>query len=342
MHPTNRITDPRRRIFLVNGRDHQAVEEIGKIASALGLHIITFDDACRETGQPSPMVWDAVRKGFQLARAAVVLFTPDEEARLHLHWSSSSDVRNRTSDLEAQARPNVLVEAGVALGQQLKRTVLVQIGDKREISDFSGRHYLSLRTQDSVKAFADRLKNAGCKVVRSRGYRTSANLDRLWQRTYVRFDYYPDSPYDHRWTKAGNGHNLQWRRDPHLGQVVCFEGDGHSASDYNISKKLFLRQLSFCVKPGSQASVYARLDLHGTRTPGWLKYEFPTHRIHKINDTEYAYPFDTEDLPGDWTRCSVDIDKAASKTFASDGKTVDALAGVRVRGSVTLALVSFV
>ena len=64
-----------------------------------------------------------------------------------------------------QARPNVLFEAGMAMGRCEVRTILVQVGKLRPFSDVGGRHVVRL-TNSSVQRqeLAMRLKNAGCTV----------------------------------------------------------------------------------------------------------------------------------------------------------------------------------
>jgi hypothetical protein len=68
-------------------------------------------------------------------------------------------------DLTPQPRPNVLVEAGMALGLHNDRTVIVEMGRLRPISDLFGRHVVRLdNTPQQRKALAQRLQTAGCKV----------------------------------------------------------------------------------------------------------------------------------------------------------------------------------
>jgi hypothetical protein len=68
--------------------------------------------------------------------------------------------------LTPQPRPNVLFEAGMALGKYPERTVLVSIGSYRKFSDIDGRHIVRLSNEvASRQTLADRLSSAGCAVV---------------------------------------------------------------------------------------------------------------------------------------------------------------------------------
>ena len=91
------------------------------------------------------------------AEAIVVLFTPDDLAHLKEQFVKAGE---RTSDGKAQgqARPNVLFEAGLALGAHPKKTVMVQVGRAKSFSDIGGRHMVKLTNdQASRNSFANRL-----------------------------------------------------------------------------------------------------------------------------------------------------------------------------------------
>ena len=64
-----------------------------------------------------------------------------------------------------QARPNVLFEAGMAMGRDDKRIVLVEVGKLRPFSDVGGRHAVRLNSStERRQEFAQRLESAGCLV----------------------------------------------------------------------------------------------------------------------------------------------------------------------------------
>ena len=130
---------------------------------ALGLQPIEWDQAIQLTGTGSPYIGEILNAAFNDAQAIVVLMTPDEITYLR------SEYANGDSDPEtqpaAQARPNVLFEAGMAMGRDSERTVFVELGEVRLFTDIIGRH--AVRIDNSVprrKALALRLQTAGCAV----------------------------------------------------------------------------------------------------------------------------------------------------------------------------------
>ncbi len=130
---------------------------------ALGLRPIEWSQAVQMTGKGSPYVGGILDTAFGEAQAVVVLMTPDEIAYLRPEYG------NGLSDSElnpsAQARPNVLFEAGMAMGRDSDRTILVELGDVRPFSDVAGRHVIRLTDATTArKELAQRLRTAGCPV----------------------------------------------------------------------------------------------------------------------------------------------------------------------------------
>jgi predicted nucleotide-binding protein len=154
----------RRNIFVVHGRDRLARSAMFEFLRALKLNPLEWSEIVRATGKASPYVGEVLAKGFQMAQAVVVLLTPDDEVRLRERFRKQDDP-SFESELSGQARPNVLFEAGMALGLQPDRTVLVELGALRPFSDVLGRH--AIRMEDSSQYrhdLADRLQGAGCAV----------------------------------------------------------------------------------------------------------------------------------------------------------------------------------
>ena len=67
--------------------------------------------------------------------------------------------------LTGQARPNVLFETGMAFGKKPNKTIIIEIGITRPISDLSG--HLIIKLDDTIsnrKKFAEKLSSIGCDV----------------------------------------------------------------------------------------------------------------------------------------------------------------------------------
>jgi predicted nucleotide-binding protein len=159
-----RITGDPRKVFVVHGRNGAARKSMFDFLRAIGLRPLEWSQICAATGDSTPYIGQVLDKAFSLAQAVVVLMTPDDEAWLKTEFQSEHD-ENYEKQLTPQARPNVLFEAGMAMGRNASRTVLVQIGTLRPFSDIGGRHMLRLtNTVASRQELAQRLKTAGCEV----------------------------------------------------------------------------------------------------------------------------------------------------------------------------------
>ena len=114
------------------------------------------------TNSASPYIGDVLDAAFRRAQAVVVLQTPDDVAHLHESLSYPGDPETKP---QMQPRPNVLYEAGMAMGRSPERTVIVELGQVKVFSDIHGRH--AVRLDNSVakrQDLATRLSNAGCAV----------------------------------------------------------------------------------------------------------------------------------------------------------------------------------
>jgi len=125
---------------------------------------LEFTQAIARTRQGSPFVGGVLEKGIGGTGASVVLFTPDDEARLRKQFRIASDSEQERR-LTPQPRLNVVFEAGMAFGHDPSRTVLVQVGRIRSFSNIAGRHVVHLDgSQESRQELATKLRAAGCKV----------------------------------------------------------------------------------------------------------------------------------------------------------------------------------
>ena len=155
--------DRRRKVFVVHGRNGPARVAMFSFLRSIGLQPIEWSHAVAATGEASPYIGTVLDSAFIAAQAVVVLMTPDEIAYLRDEYSSEDSDPER--EPAAQARPNVLFEAGMAMGRDPKRTVLVELGAMRPFSDIAGRHMLRLTGEpERRKELAQRLKTAGCRV----------------------------------------------------------------------------------------------------------------------------------------------------------------------------------
>ena len=153
-----------REVFVVHGRNLTARDEVFNFLRAIDLHPLEWSVAVQATGKPSPYIGEILDAAFSRAHAIVVLFTPDDEARLREPLRSGHELPHETQ-LTGQARPNVLFESGMAMARSQDRTILVELGTLRPFSDIAGLHVVrmdgsSKRRQDLAK----RLERAGCPV----------------------------------------------------------------------------------------------------------------------------------------------------------------------------------
>jgi len=153
-----------RSVWVVHGRDQAIRDSMFQFLRSLDLSPIEWSHALALTGEGSPYVGHVLDAAFDAAQAVVVLFTPDDEARLREVFQTDSD-EPYESALTPQARPNVLFEAGMAFGKYPDRTVLVTCGELRPFSDVAGRHIVRLDdSTEKRQELATKLANAGCSV----------------------------------------------------------------------------------------------------------------------------------------------------------------------------------
>jgi len=152
-----------RKVFVVHGRNAAARSAMFAFLRAIGLEPIEWSAAVKMTGEGSPYIGRVLDTAFDAAQAIVVLLTPDDVAYLRTEYASGED--DPETEPLAQARPNVLFEAGMAMGRDAKRTVLVELGKLRPFSDVAGRHAVRIDgTASRRKDLAQRLESAGCAV----------------------------------------------------------------------------------------------------------------------------------------------------------------------------------
>ncbi|MGF0128830.1 TIR domain-containing protein [Dietzia cinnamea] len=157
----DRDRDPTK-VFIVHGRDKRPLVALETYLLFLGLHAISWSEAVKLTGKSQPHTYDVVRAGMLHASATIVIFSPDDLARVKDAFSTHGDP-DRTP--QGQARPNVLLEAGMSFAMAPERTIFVKSEPSREISDIAGFNWVKLDGEwDSRLDLKNRLETAGASV----------------------------------------------------------------------------------------------------------------------------------------------------------------------------------
>ncbi len=159
----------RRWVFLVQGRNTDAAEAVTALLTSVGLRVLEWEQAVRQaiqrTGRATPYISDIVRVGMDICFGVVVLFTPDDLGCLHPSLWDLRPPEGQEEQLAGRARQNVVLEAGMALGRDDSRTLLVEMGRVAGFSDLAGRHAVRLDDSPSKrKALLDRLAAVGWNV----------------------------------------------------------------------------------------------------------------------------------------------------------------------------------
>jgi hypothetical protein len=153
-----------RNVFVVHGRDEQARDALFGLLRALGLRPLGWETLVAATGNTSPYLRDVIIQGIGMAQAAVVLMTPDDIVRLHpdLLGPDEDEHEGRAA---MQARPNVIMELGMALATYADRTIVLFAGRHRPMADLSGLNYIRLYSgEECLEKIIRRLQTARCEV----------------------------------------------------------------------------------------------------------------------------------------------------------------------------------
>lgn len=155
--------DPRK-IFVVHGRNSKIRDDFFMFLRTLKLEPMEWSEAIKLSGKGSPYIGEILDIALSLSQAIIVLLTPDDEVKLKDEFISTDDPIYE-KEVTAQARPNVLFEAGMAFGRNPHKTILVQVGTIKPFSDVGGRHIIRLDNSGIQRQeVANRLKTAGCSV----------------------------------------------------------------------------------------------------------------------------------------------------------------------------------
>lgn len=159
--PADDIT---RNVFVVHGRDEQARVALFGFLEALGLHPLGWETLVAATGSAAPYLRDVIMTGIAMAQAAVVLMTPDDVVRLHPQLHQADEDNHETVET-MQARPNVILELGMALATYADRTIVLYAGKHRPMADLNGLNYVTLNgSGECLDKVISRLQTAGCQM----------------------------------------------------------------------------------------------------------------------------------------------------------------------------------
>lgn len=153
-----------RAVFVVHGRNLTAKNELVRFLKHVDAKPISWEQAAAATKKPRPYTLEIIEAGMSMAQAIVVLFSPDDEARLKPHFQKPSD-GPQEKNVTGQARQNVILEAGMAMALAPEETVFVRIGHPRDISDIMGINWIDLEDSwTSRKRLLDALVAAKVNV----------------------------------------------------------------------------------------------------------------------------------------------------------------------------------
>jgi predicted nucleotide-binding protein len=156
-------SDPeqKKRVFVIYGRDERLRSAMFVFLRSLNLTPQEWPHLLALSQKGSPYVGEVLDAAFRHVQATVVLLTPDEQVELR------KDLRTGQEDSATgmQPRPNVLFEAGMAFASHPDRTVLVQVGKIRPISDIAGRHLVLMNNSLARRQeLAEKLRLADCTI----------------------------------------------------------------------------------------------------------------------------------------------------------------------------------
>ena len=162
--PSASSYDTRRRVFVVYGRDTKLTSRFFDLLRAVDLRPLEWETLVQATGKATPSLAEVVMGAPHLAQATLVLLTPDDIVELHSDLLLDGDAQPER-DRAAQARPNVLFEMGLALMAYPERTVIVEVGRMRPLSDLAGLNVIRFDGSPvAIKKVLHRLEVADCAV----------------------------------------------------------------------------------------------------------------------------------------------------------------------------------
>jgi predicted nucleotide-binding protein len=161
--PSLPLQDPGK-VFIVHGRDLKLLDNLGDLLRSVGLTPLSWEEARSLTGKPTPFTEEVVTTAFSKAQAIIILISPDERVQLRNELAADGN-----ADIGHQPRPNVIWEMGLAMAMHHERTILLEVGAVRTLSDLAGRNVIRLDERQGIntdkrKLLLSALRTAGCTV----------------------------------------------------------------------------------------------------------------------------------------------------------------------------------
>ncbi len=154
-------------VFVVHGRDEALRRSMFEFLYSIGLKPLEWEKALLLAKGVNPHIGEILDAAMSRVQAVVVLFSPDDDAMLHASLHGKKEPAGERK-LQGQPRPNVLFEAGLAMGRHSEKTLIVQVGTVRGFSDIAGRHVVRLTDEQGKRNdVINRLAKIGCKVDRT-------------------------------------------------------------------------------------------------------------------------------------------------------------------------------
>jgi hypothetical protein len=152
----------RKAVMVIYGHDLEANDALFNWLRAIGLEPREWDQLVTLTRTASPFIGQVLQHAFEDVQAVVAFFTPDEHVRPRHDLQRPPGA---SSDWRLESRPNVHIEAGMALATHPDQTIFVILGPQELPTDLAGRDYIRLDdTAGPLNKLALRLKSAGCEV----------------------------------------------------------------------------------------------------------------------------------------------------------------------------------
>lgn len=157
--PSDKPDSKHKKVMVIYGHDEEANRALFDCLRAMGLQPQEWGHLIQQSQIGSPYIGAVLAEAFKNVQAVVAFFTPDEHVITRTSYAIGQD------KWRLQARPNVMIEAGMALATHPRETILVVLGEQELPSDLSGRHFIRLDgTGMPLKNLGERLKTAGCAV----------------------------------------------------------------------------------------------------------------------------------------------------------------------------------